>query len=119
VLLVEDDPEIRALIQEALNFEGFSVHAEPNGQSALDYLAQAISAPELILLDLMMPVMDGWQFLEAKEKSEKISNIPVLVVTAASAELPPTHQTQGILKKPIDLNLLLQMVQRFCQPSRS
>jgi CheY-like chemotaxis protein len=81
VLVVEDEDVIRETFGLALELEGYKVFTAANGKEALDLLSK-IPAPCLILLDLMMPVMNGWEFIEAVQKDASLSTIPVVVVTA-------------------------------------
>ena len=84
ILIVEDDPDTREMLERFLQLEGFEVRTAANGQIALQAL-QADSALNVILLDLMMPVMNGWQFRQAQAMDPKLSRIPVVVVSAAGA----------------------------------
>src|SRR5580692_3619591 len=82
ILVVEDDEVIRGTIMEILEEEGYSSMGAQNGKEALTMLAAAKKLPGLILLDLMMPVMDGWSFRDEQKKNRFFSEIPVVVVTA-------------------------------------
>ncbi|MDQ2980067.1 MAG: response regulator [Acidobacteriota bacterium] len=114
LLLVEDDRELRESLAELLKDSGFDVHGVENGREALDYL-EGFPPPCLVLLDLMMPVMNGWEFREAQAKNEKLAGIPVVILTAdGRADLKA--RALGVtdyLRKPIDVERLLGMVQRF------
>ena len=110
ILIVEDDEGIRDGLAEYLGEVGYSVTTAENGRKALDVLA-TMESPCLVLLDLMMPVMDGWQFLEALEADEAIASIPVVVVTAAG-DTP--NVGRPVLKKPIHVEKLLDTVRRYC-----
>src|SRR4051812_37667489 len=81
VLIVEDERDIRDTLEEVLKYEGFSVHSSSNGQEALTLL-KTIERPCLILLDMMMPVMNGWEFLQMQRQDEILATIPVVVVSA-------------------------------------
>src|SRR5579863_8670231 len=81
VLIVEDDDGAREALSDCLEMEGFSVVSARNGKEALDYLHSS-PAPKIILLDLYMPVMTGWEFRAAQKQDSAIANIPVVVVTA-------------------------------------
>src|SRR3712207_6404701 len=85
LLVVEDDQDIRETLQQALELEGYQVSTAGNGKEALDilHLADPPSRPHLILLDLMMPIMDGWEFLEKARSTNLLSGIPVVIVSAA------------------------------------
>lgn len=112
VLIVEDNDDLRALYEYAITGEGYPAVTANNGQVALELLESDTPAPCLIILDLMMPVMDGWEFLRQREKSAKLSAIPVIVCTAVKDDTPP-----GVpfLRKPLDLSVLLETVEKYCK----
>lgn len=119
ILIVEDDESIRDVLQSALEFEGYNVHTAINGQDGLNLLPQ-IQKPCLILLDLMMPVMDGWTFVEtiSKVKDTKLMQIPIVVVSAFTSDKDDKLKTvRSIIKKPVDLDQLLKQVEMYCQKS--
>ncbi|MDR3605809.1 MAG: response regulator [Oligoflexia bacterium] len=109
VLLVEDDDDIRNTLQEVLELEGYSVVPASNGQQALDTLAK-IKKPSLILLDLMMPVMTGWEFLEVKQKDINVSDVPVIVFSAAG-DRAKIENIKAFVKKPIEVDTLLNLIE--------
>jgi CheY-like chemotaxis protein len=106
VLVVDDDDEIRQALEDVLGCEGYDVIGARDGRQALDYL-QSGRRPSAILLDLWMPVMDGWQLRDALLSDEKFSGIPVIVLTAAHGQRAPLLQVAEILTKPVDLGKLL------------
>ncbi len=113
ILIVDDDPGMRTMLQTVLEYEGYRVEVARNGQEALEWLTQF--KPSLILLDLMMPVMDGWQFLEEIQK-DMLQPILPIVVLSASRELARVAKCLGVkafLPKPFDLEKLLQFVRQF------
>lgn len=112
ILIVEDDEAIRTSLRLALELAGFQVTTAANGQEGLEHLKK-ISRPCLILLDLMMPVMNGWQFAEALQKDMVLAAIPVAIVTAYS-DRAKDIQAQAIVKKPIDLGVLMKIVHQYC-----
>jgi two-component system response regulator MprA len=114
VLVVEDNLEIRETIAVILRSMGLGVMAAADGAQALAQLRASASPPSLILLDLMMPVMDGYAFREAQRSDPDLEKIPVVVVTAdgEAAKKAASLQTAGHLKKPIDLDALLEEVAR-------
>jgi CheY-like chemotaxis protein len=112
ILVIEDDLNIREALKEALIFEGYQVYTAANGKEGLE-LVKGIPRPCLILLDLMMPVMDGFEFMNCREKDAMIAAIPVLIVSAFPDRAQKV-QAQGFVKKPINLDLLLASVQQFC-----
>jgi two-component system chemotaxis response regulator CheY len=118
ILLVEDDPGIRESITDCLAFEGYEVAGAANGEEGLRYLGLA-PRPALIILDLIMPVMNGAQFLERLRQDEELASIPVVVMTAAMAAGSSAVSADGRLAKPFELAELLQVVQRFAGPAAS
>ncbi|SRR6266849_5586895 len=115
ILVVEDDPATRDAVALVLEDEGYSVTGVANGQEALHHLRQT-SAPNLIVLDLMMPVMDGWEFRKRQAQDPALKAIPVLVVSAdrAVSQKAAALGAKDYLLKPIDLELLLEAVHRCC-----
>ena len=110
VLVVEDDEDIRDAVATALEMEGFHVFRAENGAAALEVL-KTMPHPSLILADLMMPVMDGWQLIGALSRDDRLATLPVVVVSASTQETPV-----GILrmKKPIDIDDLIKIVSDLC-----
>jgi PAS domain S-box-containing protein len=121
VLLVEDDPEIRECIEDLLRGEGYEVVSASNGQEALHRLnaPQSPTEPDVIVLDLMMPVMDGARFRDEQRKNPLLAHIPVLVVSGdgTSSDKAAAMDAAGCLKKPVDIDELLRMVGRVCSGS--
>lgn len=111
VLVVEDDEDIRAAIAEILEGEGYEVAIAANGSEALEEL-QHMPRPCLILLDLMMPVMNGHEFLGRIREMPRMQAVPVLVLTAVSTEAPPG--ARGLLRKPFIVEELLDAVVGLC-----
>ncbi|MFL5308395.1 MAG: response regulator [Polyangia bacterium] len=113
ILVVDDDVEIRESLSDLLSDEGHRVRAAANGKEALELLRQ-IPAPCMILLDLMMPVMNGWQFVTEAAGDPALSAIPVWIITAAGDGHPPPPGVSGVLRKPFRLRELLDVVERHC-----
>jgi CheY-like chemotaxis protein len=113
VLVVDDDDAIRDAIRGVLTDEGYSVTTAPNGQEALGCLRQSDRPPGLILLDLMMPVMDGWQFLDRLSAEPELQQVPVVVLSANTAG-KPRDDVLLYLRKPLDLDRLVETVDRWC-----
>jgi two-component system OmpR family response regulator len=117
VLIVDDDPAIRGLMAEALRSEGYDVDLAAHGAEALD--AMRARRPATVLLDLMMPVMDGFTFMEHCHREQLCDGVPILVISAVQdalnrvAELP----VQATLAKPFDLDELVRLVSRFAGPT--
>jgi CheY-like chemotaxis protein len=112
VLIIEDDESIRETLGFFLEFEGYKVFTAAHGKEGLNLLS-AIPKPCLILLDLMMPVMDGWGFIAAIQKDTAYSAIPVFVVTAFGDKAKTIH-ANGIINKPVDLDRLSEVVKTYC-----
>jgi CheY-like chemotaxis protein len=110
ILVIEDGAVIREAMRMILQWEGYGVDCAANGQEALDYLRR-VGPPDLILLDLTMPVLDGREFLRAKQNNPQLASIPVLVVTA-SAEPTPVGAV-GSVRKPFQPEELLEAVQHL------
>jgi CheY-like chemotaxis protein len=115
VLVVEDDRDIRDSILEILADNGYSTLAAANGKEALDFMRAADPAPSLVLLDLMMPVMDGVTFRSEQRTDPQLMNVPVVVLSAHARgeQIAAELETSGFLQKPIALDDLLEMVERF------
>lgn len=112
ILVVEDNKEIQDSLKAALEIEGYIVFTADNGKEGIEQLAK-IPTPCMILLDLMMPVMNGWEFVEEISKDIMLSAIPVVVVSAFG-DKKGTPKTQGYIQKPIDLDALLNTVSKHC-----
>lgn len=104
VLVVEDDPDSRIFIQRLLRSEEFQVYEAANGKEALSHLSSVEKLPDLILLDLMMPVMDGFEFLTRIKKIESFDAIPVLVITAADLSKSDDKRLLGSVENIIQKN---------------
>jgi two-component system, OmpR family, response regulator CpxR len=113
VLVVEDDFAIRETLRELLEDEGYDVSWASNGREALELLAHR--APRVILLDLMMPVMDGWEFRVAQQKDPALARIPVVVISADHAldQKVAALAVDGWLAKPFELDALLTTLRRY------
>lgn len=121
IVLIEDDEDIRESLSDFLQSEGYSVQTYPNGKEALEDLAKAQVQPCLILLDLMMPVMDGFQFLKARKNyGDTLVQLPTYVVSAvANKDVLKGQDVSGYLNKPLDIEHLLQIVEGHVGPQRS
>ena len=114
VLIVEDDPAIRAVLAETLLDDGYQVLTAENGAEALGALAHV--HPCLILLDLMLPVMDGFQFRVTQRLMPSLATIPVVVLSAfpANVETVAELDAAAYLSKPVRLERLVATVERYC-----
>jgi CheY-like chemotaxis protein len=110
VLVVEDDEGIREALIDLLDTEGFEVRAAIHGADALSKLRDGSPPPDVILLDLMMPVMDGWAFRAEQKNDPVIAGIPVVVITASRQADVSVLSPKAFLKKPIDFDELLRVI---------
>jgi two-component system chemotaxis response regulator CheY len=115
VLVVEDDTDIRETVAELLIEEGYEVQTATSGKDALDRLQENETLPDVILLDLMMPVMDGWTFHGELQRTPTLAAVPIVVISAdanvheKAARLNPV----ACLRKPVGIDELLAVVARF------
>jgi CheY-like chemotaxis protein len=113
VLIVEDDSDLREMMAQLLTLEGFQSAAVANGKEALRYLS-AGDTPNVILLDLMMPVMDGWEFRRVQQADPVLSRVPTIVLSALDQARAQDLKPAAFLKKPLDFDRLLQLVREYC-----
>ena len=113
VLVVDDDPSIQGFLAEALADEGYEVRTASNGREALAVLE--IWRPDLILLDLMMPEMDGWTFRAEQRTTPGVSDVPVIMLSAARDLDARTRALEPVqvFSKPFDLEVLLGTIERL------
>lgn len=114
VMVVEDDVCVRELVMEILGAGGFTAVGAQNGQEALQHLRQGLIQPELILLDLMMPVMDGRQFRAEQLNDPLLAHIPVVVMSAADDD---EVRAEGRVGKPFEIQAFLDLVARIAPGS--
>ena len=114
ILVVEDDTSIRELLVELLESEGYQVASAINGLEGLKYL-QSNNNPDLILIDLMMPVMDGYSFRTEQLKNPDWSKIPTVVMSAEAnaKEKMKNFNITAFLSKPVELDTILKTVSRY------
>lgn len=114
ILIIEDDNSIRELLVELLQSEGYEVASAVNGLEGLKYLQTQIN-PDLILVDLMMPVMDGYAFRTEQMKNPAWNKIPVVVMSAEAnaKEKMKSFDITAFLAKPVELDTILNTVQKF------
>jgi CheY-like chemotaxis protein len=115
ILIVEDDDDIRQDLASILIDEGYATVAASNGQAALDRLGEP-NLPRLILLDLMMPSMSGWDFRVRQLADPSIANIPVVIMSGAAnvVRTATSLKAAGFLTKPFKLADLLETIGKFC-----
>jgi DNA-binding response OmpR family regulator len=120
ILIVEDDAGIRTLLRMFLVHNGYTAVPVPHGLAALEHLQQDEPLPELILLDMIMPVMDGAAFRRTQQDDARLAEIPVIVMSGAenlNAQVR-TLAADAYLPKPFDFAALLKLVERYCGQSR-
>jgi CheY-like chemotaxis protein len=120
VLVVDDDDDLCATLASVLKDYGHDVLCAPNGREALDMLRASSPLPDVILLDLMMPVMNGWEFRGIQKKDPQLSSIPVVLITATGAARERTGLmgVEEILLKPVHLDQLLGVIERATSGAR-
>jgi Response regulator containing CheY-like receiver, AAA-type ATPase, and DNA-binding domains len=117
VLVVDDDPSIRRMIVVALKRDGYIFYEAHNGKEALDLMRR--EHPNLVVLDLMMPVLSGWDVLQARELEPALKQIPVIVISANRAPEVASAVDKGIcafLPKPFDIGALGALVRSCLLP---
>jgi two-component system, OmpR family, response regulator CpxR len=112
VLVVDDDIDIRESLRDIIEAEGYPVVCAANGEAALQLLAE-LPRPGLIVLDLMMPMMSGWEFLALVRGDKALADIPVAVISASGGMRQP-HGATCFLQKPVDLDTVLDLVREHC-----
>jgi CheY-like chemotaxis protein len=110
ILVVDDEAESRDALAKLLSKEGYAVICAENGRRALDCLTWM--TPALIILDLMMPVMSGWEFLAQQKRAARMRSVPVVVVTGSG--LVHDVEADAVVHKPIDFRSLVEVVKQNC-----
>jgi CheY-like chemotaxis protein len=108
VLVVDDDDDVREILQLALEAEGFEVVTAADGRQALQCL-ERLPPPRVMVLDLLMPVLNGWQTIEALRAQGRLRDVPIIICTSAPDKAPPGFP---VLAKPVELNQLVQALER-------
>lgn len=115
ILLVEDDHDVRDVIAGALERCGYKVLVASNGREAIEQLALATPLPSVIVLDWMMPIMGGFEFLTYQATDADLRTIPVLVLSAVDRVLKVTGLTvAAVLEKPVRMRTLIEVIDRLC-----
>jgi CheY-like chemotaxis protein len=112
ILIVEDEPALRSLLAELLTSRGYSVAMTENGEAAVNYLSSN-RLPRLILLDLMMPVMNGWELRDSMLANPKWREIPVAILSALD-DVPRALKFVAYIGKPVDIGRLFAVVTEYC-----
>jgi CheY-like chemotaxis protein len=113
VLVVEDEKELREMMREALELSGYNVVTAADGQEALNRIV-GIEHLCVIILDLLMPVMNGWDFYEKLRQNADLATVPVVVHSSATDRLPAG--VSRVLRKPLEYERLLSTVREYCPP---
>jgi CheY-like chemotaxis protein len=113
VLVVEDDPDVREVMIAVVENEGHTAVPAENGAEALQLLRNGLH-PCLILLDLMMPVKNGWEFRAEQTADPQLASIPTIIVSAAGKEAMRELHPEGALPKPIDFDKLTKLLKSHC-----
>jgi CheY-like chemotaxis protein len=111
VLFVEDDHDLRVLVRMLLESRGYPVYTAANGSEAMNLLAQ-IPMPRLVVADLQMPIMDGWEFVRRLKGQATLATLPVVI--QSSEDRTPPGGIAAIMRKPVDVAALLAVVARHC-----
>jgi len=116
ILVVDDDAALRNTLVEALEEEGYRTTSASNGREALERLRSEKTPPAVILLDMMMPVMDGWAFRDEQQRDPQLAEIPVVVFSAQGnvKQMASEVSASAYLKKPVMLKELLAILGKFC-----
>jgi CheY-like chemotaxis protein len=114
VLIVEDQADLREMMDQMLTLEGFDTDTATDGADALGKLQGTGPQPHVILLDMMMPRMDGWTFVAQQVKNPALAVIPVVVLSAAPCEQLAGVRAVAILQKPLNFDDLLMVVRTHC-----
>jgi CheY-like chemotaxis protein len=115
ILVVDDDADVRESLIDIIQDSGYEAIGAVHGQDALDRLRADNDRPCIILLDLMMPVMDGWQFREAQRNDPELANIPVVVISAYRHRPSVTElDAAEYINKPVQIDSLMDVIRRHC-----
>jgi CheY-like chemotaxis protein len=114
IMVVDDDADIRETVADVLQDEGYAVELAANGREVLEHLHASTRLPDLILLDLMMPELDGWGVLAELEKVPRLASIPVVVFSAYASDDTSVAalKVRGFVRKPLRLEDLLDVIAR-------
>jgi two-component system, cell cycle sensor histidine kinase and response regulator CckA len=119
ILLIEDDPDVRETMADILDWEGFRVERAANGRDALERLRSDGPLPDAILLDLMMPVMNGWQFRVEQRKDLALCQIPVIALSADHSPRAQAVDADAFLQKPVESDVLVRTVSDVVRAGRA
>jgi CheY-like chemotaxis protein len=117
ILIIEDEPDLRETLKDLLEISGFKVNTASNGKEGLEHIRSS-GNPCLILLDLMMPVMNGWQFLEALNgDTEPLEKKPSVVIVSAAADVVEVDRKYDcvLMRKPVNIHELIHLAHQHCE----
>ena len=114
VLVVEDDEDLREMMAQLLRTEGFEPELAGDGVEALDKLRARPDHPHIILLDMMMPRMDGWTFCRQQSRDPGLADIPVVIVSAAPKDQLKSLAAAAVVTKPFDYRALIETLRQHC-----
>ena len=117
ILIVDDDFGIRDALTQIFEEEGYQVASAANGLEAISHLRDGLPRPKVILLDLMMPIMNGWEFRDEQRQDPQLADIPVVVISADRhlSDHASTLNANAYLPKPINFTMLLDTVEHYCE----
>src|SRR5947209_5611957 len=113
IMVIDDDESVRSTLTDLLRDAAYRVRAVADGREALAYLS-AEELPDLILLDLMMPIVDGWTFRAEQLMNPRLASIPVIVITAVPSERHNADLGVEVVRKPFDPRALLSLIRDHC-----
>ncbi len=113
VLIIDDDAAIREVMQDVLELQGYRILTAGDGKEGFNLLCDTQPRPSVILLDMMMPGVNGWQFLDYQRSHPDLSQVPV-IICSAYRESAKAVKPAAVIEKPIQLNKLLEAVKAFC-----
>lgn len=118
ILIVEDDSALREALAQVLSDEGYELLSARDGLEAVNCLKMG-NRPDVILLDLSMPVVNGWEFRMFQKRDPELARIPVVLITAGgySREEVAWLEPSALIPKPVDVGVLLAVIRRFCAGS--
>ena len=116
ILLIEDDKDILEVLKDLLESEGYVISCAENGKVAMNFLSASNELPDLILVDLMMPLMNGFEFCQRIVEIDRLKSIPVIVMSADGHIEKKKEQLNvcEYLKKPLDLENVLETISKYC-----
>jgi CheY-like chemotaxis protein len=112
ILLVENDADVRDLLQDSFELLGYDVIPAASGKQALDYLSlERAPPPDIVVLELMLPIVNGWQVVERIRRDPEVAGVPVVVITGDTRDRPTG--VSALFRKPLQMQALLDLVRRY------